>query len=373
MRPLAFRAGIGHEKQKVARLDATDILKYPTQSTPKQHGVSLNEKPNSGIGEKVRHAGLASKLRNIGAVVPITVWSQFLKEDYRWRMMENDGEAGKFYQLVAYSVLDYNYLQPTATETTFCTWMQAKESDLRCWDFMMLLHSCYFLRTSSHINWFVLQVDKGHLASVLVFHRPKALTMPEVFVFAKGLAETTRMFKETGETTAWGANTNRRSFGLEGRKRQKNGLKWQQVTTSQHIQEQISLRPTRVTRSQWPSTPKWTEPGDSSPDSTVARQHGQRSVPLFCEQIYQGLLLLAMRAVRPPITSAISLETMLPGFPASRDIFQSNWQLIPNMTHKYTQSVLIWSYIMYVPCIYHVYIMYISCTDIPVLICTEEC
>lgn len=121
MRPLAFRAGIGHEKQKVARLDATDILKYPTQSTPKQHGVSLNEKLNSGIGEKVRHAGLASKLRNIGAVVPITVWSQFLKEDYRWRMMENDGEAGKFYQLVAYSVLDYNYLQPTATETTFCT------------------------------------------------------------------------------------------------------------------------------------------------------------------------------------------------------------------------------------------------------------
>lgn len=91
MRPLAFRAGIGHEKQKVARLDATDILKYPTQSTPKQHGVSLNEKLNSGIGEKVRHAGLASKLRNIGAVVPITVWSQFLKEDYRWRMMENDG------------------------------------------------------------------------------------------------------------------------------------------------------------------------------------------------------------------------------------------------------------------------------------------
>ena len=46
MRPLAFRAGIGHEKQNVARLDATDILKYPTQSTP-QHSVSLNEKLNS--------------------------------------------------------------------------------------------------------------------------------------------------------------------------------------------------------------------------------------------------------------------------------------------------------------------------------------
>ena len=101
MRPLAFRAGIGHEKQNVARLDATDILKYPTQSTP-QHSVSLNEKLKT-----LRHWRKGQARR-----------PSFKTAEHRRSRANhclNDGEAGKFYQ--NFSLLCATELQLSTTHS----------------------------------------------------------------------------------------------------------------------------------------------------------------------------------------------------------------------------------------------------------------
>lgn len=91
-------------------------------------------------------------------------------------------------------ISDHVWAAITALGNTICiatlfaslhiAWMHAKEEDLRCWDFMISLHSCSAVTIRS---------SRRHCtaALLLVFYRPKAFTMPKVVTLPKGLTGTT--------------------------------------------------------------------------------------------------------------------------------------------------------------------------------------